>query len=66
MVLGMVSGTSLMTFAQESGGISHTYGDFDFSKISNPTTGSKEADGINSKRNLRHQREDPRKGNGEL
>lgn len=50
MLLGLMSGASLTAMAEDEGSDANvqTYGDYTFTKISNPSTGSKEPDGINT------------------
>jgi hypothetical protein len=48
MVLGMLPGMNLTVMAEEGGVNTKTYGDYTFTKVSNPSTGAKEADGINT------------------
>ncbi|MDO4805077.1 MAG: MBG domain-containing protein [Lachnospiraceae bacterium] len=47
MALGSLSGPGVTAFAEE-GGLKRNYGEYEFSKISNPSSGSGEADGINT------------------
>lgn len=48
MALSLLSGITLTVYAGEGDVNIQTYGDFIFTKTSNPSTGSKQADGINT------------------